>query len=117
MDHIHWIVETAKAMGIPLDDLEDTSWMDARMAEKQRQHHEESKVRIAQYNADIDTHPIHEEARQFIPGYAEESKQRNAAVIWEQESRKKAILAKAIQRDEAHRKKLKQMKPGVASGH
>lgn len=68
MDHIHWIEETAKAMGIPLDDLEDTSWMYTKMAEKERKHHEEAEARIAQYNTDIDTHPIHEEARQFIPG-------------------------------------------------
>lgn len=104
-------------MGVPLDDPEDTSWIDAKMAEKERKHHEEAEARIAQYNADIDAHPIHEESRQFIPGYAEESRQRNEAIIWEQEARRKANLAKEIQRDKAHRKRLKPMEQGVDSGH
>lgn len=117
INHIHWIEETAEAMGIPLDNPEDTSWIDAKMAEKERKHHEETKARIMQYNADIDTHPIHEEARQFIPRFAEESKQRNTAIIWEQEARRKANLAKEIQRDEAHRKRWTQREQGVASGN
>lgn len=81
-------------MGIPLDNLEDANWIDAKMAEKERTPHEEFEARIAQYNADIDTHSIHEEARQSIPGHAKESKQRNAVGIWEQEAKRKSILRK-----------------------
>ena len=117
INHIHWIEETAEAMGVPLDDPEDTSWIDAKMAEKERKRHEEAEARIAQYNADIDARPIHEEARQFIPGYAEESRQQNAAIIWEQEARRKANLAKETQLDKAHRKRLKPMEQSVDSGH
>ena len=35
------------------------------------------RPKIAQYNADEDNHLIHEEAWQFLPGCAEESKQPN----------------------------------------
>lgn len=30
INHIHWTEETAEAMGVPLDDPEDTSWIDAK---------------------------------------------------------------------------------------